>query len=420
VKLIHDSAFYRTKMNLLEVAASALQRVAELEDRCGERPTRTDLCATPCTSTALVKLPAPTGTRNSVESITVAGDTLVVGSTYENGNSGAAYVFSRQTSGAWVQTQRLVASDGTSNDYFPLDIALDGNTLVIGSMDAGGNKGAAYVFTLQAGVWTETKKLMADGAASDQFGLSVAVCGDTLVVGDFGYDDDVGDLGSHSGSAYVFSLQRGAWMQSTKLLASDGATSDNFGWSVAVSPGLIAVGAPRHDHAGAVYMYTPDASGSWTQAQKLKSSEDEGTNARFGYSLAAFDGTVVIGMPYLDYLLGGSVYVFSCTVAGVCAETDVLRAADEAPKDNFGVSIAISCSKIVVGASLLHDNQGQNPGSVYTFSWHQARGWAQTSKIVPTNRAQDDGFGHMVAISSHTVAAVDSLGSAHVKEVCDS
>eukprot|EP00588_Corethron_pennatum_P034364 CAMPEP_0194346482 /NCGR_PEP_ID=MMETSP0171-20130528/105451_1 /TAXON_ID=218684 /ORGANISM="Corethron pennatum, Strain L29A3" /LENGTH=585 /DNA_ID=CAMNT_0039113613 /DNA_START=243 /DNA_END=2000 /DNA_ORIENTATION=+ len=459
VQFIHDTAFYRTKINLLEVAASALQRVAELEDLCGERvptispylsisPMRTDLCATPCTSTALVKLSAasieniavagsiavatpctsmalvklPVPPRNSFESIAVAGDTLVVGSPYEYDNSGAAYVFSRQTTGAWVQTQRLIASDGAFKDYFSLDIAFDANTLVIGSKGAG-----AYVFTLQVGEWTETQKLMAeaDGAKGDRFrfGHSVAVYGDTLVVGAYG-DDDLGNNSgtSYSGSAYVFSLQSGAWMQSTKLLASDVARYDNyFGLSVAVSPGLVAVGAPGHDQegadAGAVYMYTPDASGSWTQAQKLQASDGE-NNARFGWSVAASDGTVVVGVPCYFCSRGGSVSVFSCTAAGVCAEADVSRW-DETLEDDFGNSVAISCNKIVVGASF-HDDQGQNPGSVYTFSWHQARGWAQTSKIVSTNRAQGDGFGHMVAISSHTVAAVDSLGSAYVKEVCDS
>jgi len=437
VQFIHDTAFYRTKINLLEVAASALQRVAELEDRCGERvpsispslsislPTRTDLCATPCTSTALVKLSAASIENIAVAgSIAVAGDALVVGSPYENGNSGAAYLFSRQTTGAWVQTQRLVASDRDVYDYFSLDIAFDGNTLVIGSMGAGGTKGAAYVFTLQAGKLTETQKLTAvDGATGDRFGNSVAVYGDTLVVGAFGADG----LRSYSGSAFLFSLQRGSWMQSTKFLASDGSMYDSFGYSVAVSPGLVAVGAPGHDQggadAGAVYMYTPDASGSWThasgiwtQAQKLQASDGK-TNAKFGWSVAASDGTVVVGVPCYACTKGGSVHVFSCTAAGVCAETNVLRVANEAAKFILGNSVEISCNKIVVGASF-YDDQGHNRGSVYTFSRQQAQGWAQTSMIVPTNGAQGVGFGKMVAISSHTVAAIDKSGLAYVKEVC--
>mmetsp|Transcript_33744 Transcript_33744/g.66680 ORF Transcript_33744/g.66680 Transcript_33744/m.66680 type:complete len:506 (+) Transcript_33744:52-1569(+) len=443
VKFIHDTAFYRTKINLLEVAASARQRVAELEDRCGERvpsispslsisPTRTDLCATPCTSTALVKLSAASIENIAVAgSIAVAGDALVVGSPYENGNSGAAYLFSRQTTGAWVQTQRLVASDRDVYDYFSLDIAFDGNTLVIGSMGAGGTKGAAYVFTLQAGKLTETQKLTAvDGATGDRFGNSVAVHGDTLVVGAYGDDD----RGFSSGSAYIFSLEEGGtetrtWEQSAKLVPLDGAAYDSFGDSVAVSPGLVAVGAPYHEeggsNAGAVYMYTLDTLGSWTQAQKLQAS-DKGTNAYFGTSVAASDGgTVVVGAPCYDCSNGiGSVYIFSCTAAGACTETDVLRAVDGAAYDYFGGSISMSCDTIVVGANN-DDDLVKYSGSVYTFTRQLAGGWVQTHKIVPTDGAAGDYFGYQVAVSRHTVAAgapggPGSNGLAYVKEVCDS
>jgi len=390
-------------------------------------PTRTE-CTTPCTSSALVKLLPPTGTVYSDfgRSVTVSGDTLVIGS-HESGSagtrSGAAYVFSRLTLGGWVQTQRLVASDVTPYDYFAWDSAFDGDTLVFGSKF--NSVGAAYVFKFQAGLWTETQKLTAatDGAANDYFGENVAVRGDTLVVGAYGDQD----WGPYSGSAYIFSLQSGTWVQSAKLVAPDGATQDNFGESVAVSPGLVAVGARFQDqggfNAGAVYVYT-DTLGSWTLAQKLLAS-DGGTMAKFGESVAMSGGTLAVGAPCQGCPnVVGSVYVFSCTAAGACTETDKLLAADGAAYDNFGRSVAMSCNTIIVGAGGDEDN-GQESGSAYIFTRQLSGGWLQTDKIVPTDGAMRDLFGWSVAISTHTVAAVaypfyNSPGSAYVKEVCDS
>jgi len=353
--------------------------------------------------------PPPAGIYSDFgRSVAVAGDTLVIGS-YESSSAGkktgAAYVFSRQISGAWVQTQQLVASDAAPYDHFSLDSAFDGDTLVFGSKS--GTVGAAYVFTLQAGLWTETQKLTAaDGATDDYFGNYVAVHGDTLVVG--AYRDN-------NGSAYVFSLQGGTWVQSAKLVAPDGAAKDFFGECVAVSPGLVAVGARSLDGVGAVYVYTPDTLGSWTLAQKLTRGP---TNNHFGMSVAMSGNTVAVGAPcYYCSNTSASVYVFSCTAAGVCTETDVLRAADGVAYDNFGVFglLAMSCNTIVVGSS---NDLGRNSGSIYIFTRQLSGGWLQTDKFKPM-----DGAMIGVAISTHTVATAASAihipGSAYVKEVCD-
>jgi len=241
--------------------------------------------------------------------------------------------------------------------------------------------------------------------------------------------DDDNDQGYSSGSAYIFSLEEdgtvtGTWEQSAKLVALDGYAGDFFGQSVAVSPGLVAVGAPYHDeggfYAGAVYVYTPDSLGSWTQANKLQAG---GTSAIFGSSVAMSGGTVVVGAGCSRCSdVVGSVYVFSCTATGECTETDVLRAEDGAAGDYFGTSVAMSCNRVVVGAHQ-DDDQGQSSGSVYTFTRQPAGEWVQTHKIVPTDGARIDFFGYQVAVSSHTVAAGaprNFLGSAYVRDVCDS
>ncbi|MBM3949797.1 MAG: hypothetical protein FJ312_11295, partial [SAR202 cluster bacterium] len=184
------------------------------------------------------------------DSVAVSGDTAVVGARGENSAQGSAYVFVR--SGAtWSQQAKLTASDGAEDDVFGISVAVSGDTAVVGALfdDVGSNddQGSAYVFVRSGATWSQQAKLTAsDGAARDQFGYSVVVSGDTAVVGAGG--DDIGSNGDQ-GSAYVFVRSGATWSQQAKLTASDGATDDEFGRSVAVS-GDTAVVGPWSDNVG--------------------------------------------------------------------------------------------------------------------------------------------------------------------------
>ena len=153
------------------------------------------------------------------------------------------------------QVAKLTASDGAANDEFGYSVAVDGNTAVVGAYGNDGLKGAAYVLTRQSGAWNQVAKLTAfDGAANDEFGYSVAVDGDTVVVGT--QEDD------YNGAAYVFTKPSGGWATATetaKLTAHDGADNDYFGFSVAVDGDTVMVGAHLDDDNGAdsdsVYVY---------------------------------------------------------------------------------------------------------------------------------------------------------------------
>ena len=157
--------------------------------------------------------------------------------------------------------QKLLADDGELGDYFGNSVvaSADGLTIVVGAPydnDKGPDAGSAYIFTKQTdGSYLQSQKLLAaDGAANDQFGRSVAVSGDgsTVVVG--AHCDDDKDI--DSGSAYIFTKQSdGSYLQSQKLLASDGAANNYFGGSVAVSNTSLFVGAYNHLDKGAVYVY---------------------------------------------------------------------------------------------------------------------------------------------------------------------
>ena len=250
-------------------------------------------------------------------SVAVSDDTVVVGAPrddilFPSVNQGSAYVFVKP-GGGWVsahETAKLTASDGAESDFFGTSVAVSGDTVVVGAErdDVGANadQGSAYVFVKPGGGWvsaTETAKLTAsDGAANDRLGQSVAVSGDTVVVG---APLDI-DVTAGPGSAYVFVEPGGGWVSATetaKLTASDGATDDSFGHSVAVSGDTVVVGAcfdnvGPNPNQGSAYVFVKPGGGwvSATETAKLTAS-DGAANDRLGQSVAVSGDTVVVGAP---------------------------------------------------------------------------------------------------------------------------
>ena len=206
-------------------------------------------------------------------SVAVSSDTAVVGARFEEagGNdAGAAYVFRRDEGGAgnWGEVKKLTASDAQAGDFFGWSVAVSGDTAVLGALleaAGGANAGAAYIFQRDQGGadnWGEVKKLNAfDVQAGARFGASVAASGDTAVVGAT-LKDVVGGPDA-AGAAYVFRHDQGGannWGQVTKLTASDPQGLDQFGNSVAVSDDTVLVGASFKDSlAGAAYVFQQPA-----------------------------------------------------------------------------------------------------------------------------------------------------------------
>ena len=171
--------------------------------------------------------------------VAIDGETAVVGAVRDNGGQGSAYVFSR-SSGIWAEEAILGASDGASE--FGFWVGLDDDTIVVGD-PSNDTKGAAYLFTRMGGRWAELQKLTAsDGAKGDYFGRSVAVSGGTVVVG-AQFDDADPENDGAEGSAYVFRRTGRIWREKAHLIAEDGAANDLFGVSVAVSGDTTVVGA---------------------------------------------------------------------------------------------------------------------------------------------------------------------------------
>ncbi|MCK4658656.1 MAG: FG-GAP repeat protein, partial [Phycisphaerae bacterium] len=186
----------------------------------------------------------------------ISGDTIVVGSYRDDDayssnvlcNSGSAYVFCRCGS-QWEQQAKLLPSTTSCDDEFGSSVAVSGDTVVVGSANDRDNKGYAFVFERPADGWrnmTPTARLFGMGLPADaQFGKSVAVSGDMVVVGVWGDDEK----GARSGSACVFKKPECGWSGSMfeigKLLASDGESGDRLGYSVGVSGSIAVAGAPR-------------------------------------------------------------------------------------------------------------------------------------------------------------------------------
>ena len=246
------------------------------------------------------------------------------------------------------------------------------------------------------------KLIASDAAASDSFGRTVAVSGDTAVVG--AYQDD--DAGNVSGSAYVFVRSGGVWIQQAKLTASDAAVADQFGYSVALSGDTAVVGAITDDHAGgsdAGSAYVFVRSGTvWTQQAKLTAS-DAATVDVFGYSVALSGDTAVIGARLDDHSSladVGSTYVFVRT-GGVWSEQAKLIAFDPDSTDHFGSAVAVAGNTAVVGSNEDNNAGGADAGSAYVFV-RTGGAWALQAKLTAADAAATDYFGFAVAVSSDT------------------
>ena len=346
-------------------------------------------------------------------SVAISGNTAVVGAIGEppenvgdNFLPGSAYVFVL-SGGAWTQQAKLTASDAADGDRFGDSVGISGDTVVVGAYgddDGGSYSGSAYVFTRSGGVWTQQAKLTAsDADDNDYFGDSVAISGDTAVVG------ASGDYGG--GSLYVFTRLDGVWTQQAKLTALDAAPQDEFGTSVAISGDTIVVGSLLDDAAnrdsGSSYVFTR-LDGVWTQQAKLTAS-DAARNDRFGNSVAIFEDTVVVGA-YRDNAASsnsGSAYVFTRS-DGVWTQQAKLTASDAAANDTFGNSVSVSGDTIVVGA-VLDDDAGESSGSAYVFTRSDGV-WTQQAKLTAPNAAVGDEFGTSVAVSGDT-AVVGAIRS---------
>lgn len=336
--------------------------------------------------------------------VAISGDTAVVGAQRDGdggSQTGSAYVFIK-SGGAWTQQAKLTASDAGSLDNFGNAVAISGDTIVVGAVyDDNGftDSGSAYVFTRSAGVWTQRAKLASeDLAASDFFGKSVSISGNTILVGASG--------NSFGGSAYVFTGSGATWTQQSKLTAADSELDDTFGNSVSLSGDTAVIGAHADDDAGtssgSAYIFVRSGL-SWTQQAKLNAS-DAAAGDQFGFSVAVSSDTVVVGARYDDDhgLSSGSAYIFSRT-GTAWSQQAKLTASDGAANDQFGQAVSISNDTAIAGAPG-DDDTADGSGSAYVFL-RNGPSWTQQSKLTASDAAANDSFGYSVALHGSDVVS---------------
>jgi hypothetical protein len=303
-------------------------------------------------------------------SVSISGDYAIVGAygDDDNGNnSGSAYIFKRDvTTSAWTEQQKLTAFDCFTEQLFGLSVSISGDYAIVGAYGDGENgycSGSAYIFKRDGESWSQQQKLTAsDGAARDFFGYSVSINGDYAIVGACG---EV--TGITTGSAYIFKRDGTSWAQQQKLTASDGAAGDNFGVSVSISGGYAIVGACLDDNnngvnAGSAYIFKYNGT-SWSQQCKLTAS-DGAAGDFFGISVSIDGDYAVIGAPGDDGW-SGSAYIFRIPAAGGSSWVNEakLTASDGAAGDHFGWSASIRNGYAIVGA-FANDAKG----SAYIFA----------------------------------------------------
>ncbi|MEM6325908.1 MAG: FG-GAP repeat protein, partial [Bacteroidota bacterium] len=344
--------------------------------------------------------------------------------------AGSAYVFDL-SGGVWNETQKLIASDADDGDEFGASVSLDGTRALIGAWraDVGGasSGGAAYVFDLAGGTWSQTQKLTAsDADDGDQFGGSVSLGGERVLIG-AGFDTHSGL--TEAGSAYVFDLSGGTWSQTQKLTASDADDGDQFGSSVSLGGNRVLVGADHDSHSGlteAGSAYVFDLSGgTWSQTQKLTSG-DAATSDRFGHSVSLDGSRALIGANLDDHSGSsgaGSAYVFDLS-GGVWSETQKLTANDAGFGDTFGASVSLDGERAFIGAPGDEHSGLFLAGSAYVFDVSGAL-WSETQKTTAVSAEDSDSFGTSVAMDGNRAivgaflrnhSGLVSAGAAHIFE----
>lgn len=341
-------------------------------------------------------------------SVAIDGTTALVGALEADAkdikDSGAAYVYSLGAAG-WQQQAKLVADPAYAGDTFGGNVALKNHIAMLGVIkrdDKAEDAGAVFAFERQAGSWSQKQMLTAtDAKAGDAFGQSIALTERFVVIGAPHSDAPHKD----SGSAYVYLRQSDRWQFHSKLTAADSAEGDLFGISVAIDGNTILVGADLNDEraekAGAVYVYQFDGQ-HWQHQAKLMAQDGADTDI-FGVRVALIGDTALISARRDDVEgIGkdaGSVYIFERTV-DKWTQTQKLVAPDGKAEDRFANGVALSQDTALISASH-HDANGNNAGAVYLFKKQQGQ-WRFSSKIVAGDGVPEDKFGWNVGLSNNT------------------
>lgn len=417
------------------------------------------------------------GTQSAPIPIEVGLNDIAIEVTAADGNRSRAYSIevTRQFEAQFAEEAYLKASNTGAGDRFGWNVALSGDTLAVGAPyeasaatgiggeqadDGAAESGAVYVFVRDGESWTQQAYIKASNAgAGDRFGWSVALSGDTLAVGAYREDsaasgidgDEADNLSPNSGAVYVYTRTGAEWTQQayikppavTPLPSQPGdfRSGNQFGWSVALSGDVLAVGAPFErssatgiggsqvnaaaPNSGAAYVYTRSGA-NWSAAPVYIKASNTGGGDQFGYSLVLDGTTLAVSAPYEDSastgvggeplnndaVNSGAVYVYVFDGA-LWTQQAYLKASNTAAFDNFGFALALSGDTLAVGAPYtdsaiaeepadVDDPSSNGSGAAYVFL-RDGSAWAQQAYLKSDDARAGDLFGYTLALSGDTL-----------------
>ena len=334
-------------------------------------------------------------------SVALSADFSVVGAPFDETFAqagGAAYVY-RAISSGWVEVAQLFGDDPEpdTDDCFGYSVAIYGDTILIGApqdYEHHSLQGTAFVYEYDGVSWNQTARLAPVDSSINHmyFGASVALEGNRAMIGAY-------QGNGAAGSAYIFERSGSVWSEVARLTASDAEVLDHFGISVALSGDWALVGAHRKGNGspyGAAYAFQHTT--TWNEVAKIVPS-DPTPGKLFGWSVAMSGSTAVVGA-YRDDSVGsgtGAAYVFEES-GSIWTQTEKILAPDRSPDDNFGESVSIRGNTIAVGAN------ADGAGSVYVLT-RDSSDWLHAAKLLATDGAGSDDFGTAVSVEGDLILA---------------
>jgi FG-GAP repeat len=393
--------------------------------------------ATPTVPVATFNNPSPTANGNFGNSVAISGTRVVVGARNDDTgatDAGSAYVYDLSSGTPTVPVAMLNNPSPAMDDRFGNSVAISGSRVVVGAPndDTGASDaGSVYAYDLASGTPTVPVYTLNNPgpAAQDYFGTSVATSGTRVMVG---VPAD-GPVGLRVGNAYVYDLSSGTPTVPVVTLNNPSpGNGDQFGSSVAISGTRVVVGAHQDDtrasNAGIAHLYDL---ASATPAVRLATIENPSpaSGDLFGSSVAISGTRIVLGA-YLDdtgATDAGSVYVYDLSSGAVAFPVVTLNNPGPATSDEFGLSVAISGTRVVVGAYA--DSTGEiYTGSAYVYDLASATPMVPVVTLNNPSPAANDAFGFSVAISGTRVVVgayndstgATNAGSAYVYDLASS
>lgn len=350
-------------------------------------------------------------------SVAIDGNTAIIGAQQKDGAQnlmGAAYVFVK-SGDYWVQQQKLTASNGVQGQRFGQSVAISGDTIIIGAASgADSSMRSAYVFVRNNGLWSEQAILQwSTGWGAQFFGISVDIDGDTAAIG----SDDIAD-GKRSGTVHMFTRNGSTWTFQERVIPPTPQAGEKFGHSLSLDGDTLLVGAYQNDdqdtNAGTAYVYTRSGS-AWSLQQQIFSSDSETNGDHFGFSVALSGNTAIIGAYRDDPASNpdqGSAFVYTRTGNSWALQQKL--AASNAGTDNsqfFGYAVGLDGDRAIVGATNIDNDFTPRRGAAYVFertnnSWTEEHiMYSANDTVIPDSNG--DEFASAVAISGSQLIVGD-------------